>query len=154
MSEEQEQRNDAALRELLDNIEDGEHPFGIITQAGYRELQEQIHTWIVRGLIGFAVIGLACAVSLVGFGILLTKQGNTTNSIQEQRYNAFLDSCLDTNDRHDKVIAKIDAAVANTPKDQQDPKGVTAFKLILEAAVPFTEDCAGYAKSRVEGEGK
>lgn len=154
MSEDQERRNDEALRELLDNIEDGEHPFGIITQAGYRELQEQIHKWIVRGLIGFGIIGLACAISLVGFGILLTKQGNTTNNIQNQRYNAFLDSCEDTNTRHDNVVAKIDAAVAKTPKDQQDPKGVEAFKLILEAAVPFTEDCAGYAQSRVEGEGK
>lgn len=148
-----ERRTDQTLRGLLESID--EHPFGIITQRGYQELEDTIKKWIFRGLVAFAVIGLACAISLVGFGILLTKQGNNTQEIQDQRYKATLDSCMDTNARHDNVILRIDDAVATTPKAERKraEEGAKPFKLILEAAVPFTKDCEAFARDRVEGKG-
>lgn len=93
-------------------------------------------------------------MSLVGYGVLLDKQGSTTTAIQDQRYNLLLDSCLDQNKRHDKVIAKIDQAVAAVPpppaRQKRAREGAKPFKLILEAAVPHTKDCVVQARKRVE----
>lgn len=158
-----ERRTDKTLREVIDNL--AENPFGIITQRGYQELERKIddyaneienrfHKWLLGGIIAFAVIGLACTTSLVGFGVLLTNQGNATHEIQQQRYTAVLDSCLDQNVRHDNVIAAIDEAVAQTPKANRKRAKESAgpFKLILEAAVPYTMDCRALARNRVKGE--
>lgn len=155
-----------ALRVLLENID--EHPFGIITQRGYQELEDKIyeraeifenrfHRWFLIGLVGLSFIALTSAVALIGFGVLLTKQGNLTNEIQEQRHHALLDACRDQNRRHDNVIAQIDKAVAETPPPppkKEREKQAKPFKLILEAAVPHTKDCPTYARERVEGDGR
>lgn len=150
----EEQREDDSLRDLLENIEEGETPFGIITQKGYRELQDQIHTWIRRGLIAFAIVGIACGASIGGMSVLLTKQGNTTNEIQMQRFKSFLDICLDQNTRHNNVISRIDAAISVIPPPKQAAAKEKAkpFKLILEAAVPYTDDCVQASEDRVKGE--
>lgn len=152
MSDE-EPEGDKALEELLANID--KHPFGIITQRGYQELENVIQKWIFRGLVAFAIIGVFCGLSLVGFGILLTNQSNTTQEIQNQRYKATLDSCKETNARHNNVIKRTDEAVAATPEAERKraEEGAKPFKLILEAAVPFTQDCEAFARDRVEGKG-
>lgn len=176
MSEEADRRTNDVLRDLIENIED--HPFGIITQRGYAELQgqlkeqsdatqgdlkkqadkveERFHRWLVTGLVAFGIIALGTTVALVGYGILLTKQGNITNDIQQQRYNTILDACLDQNERHDNVIKQIDKAVAAVPPPPSEQKkareGAKPFKLILEAAVPHTKDCRAYAKDRTDGD--
>lgn len=129
------------------------YSFGIITQRGYQELQDQIHRWIVRGIVAFGIIGVMCSLSLVGFGILLTRQGNTTDTIQDQRYKSLLDACLDQNARHDRVFVKIDDAVAKTPpppaRQEAARRAAKPFKLILEAAVPYTKHCRAEAQDRV-----
>lgn len=158
---------DRTLQRALKELE--ANPFGIITQRGYHELskklerqsernEERFHRWFLSGLIAVAIIGLTSAAALAGFGVLLTKQGNVTNQIQMQRYGAVLDACLDQNVRHDKVIQAIDDAVAAVPpppaNQQRARESAKPFKLILEAAVPYTEDCRRAAKNRTEGSGK
>lgn len=161
MSEEPTRRNNDALREILDNLDELE--FGIITQRGYKKLEKKIEDhaesvearftrWFTKGLVAFAVMGLICAISLVGFGILLVKQGDLTQEIQTQRFNASLDACEDQNKRHDNVIQKTNEAVAEAPNPEQAEKSSGPFKLILEAAVPYTDDCVALSHSRVEGE--
>lgn len=163
MSEEApERRSSPGLRELVDNVE--ELSFGIITQKGYRELEgklgkhadkieERFHRWFLAGLIAFSIIAITSAGALTGFGVLLTKQGNLTNKIQQQRYDSLLDACLDQNARHDDVVSKIDQAVAETPpppaRQKRAQESAKPFKLILEAAVPHTDDCRAFARSRV-----
>lgn len=162
MSEQDEQ---PTLQGVLKDLE--ENPFGIITQLGYQELstklekqadknEERFHRWFLAGLIAVAIIGLTSAVALAGFGVLLTKQGSITDQIQMQRYSSVLDACLDQNERHDKVIVKIDEAVAQTPpaRQRQAREGAKPFKLILEAAVPYTKDCREVARNRVKGVGR
>lgn len=132
-------------------------------QHGYSELEKKLQDDVneielrqakfFRGaLLAFAIIGIACAIALLGFGLVLRKQSHVTELIQLQRYIATLDNCLDTNVRHDNVLARIDDAVKQTPLGkprERAEKGAKPFKLILEAAVPYTSDCREYSHRRV-----
>lgn len=153
--ESEERRTDPELREFIDGIE--EHPFGIITQLGYHKLKEHLRRAIVGGLVAISIVALTSTAALVGYGILLTKQGNITTEIQQQRFDSVYNTCLDQNHRHDKVVKRIDDAVAAVPpppaKQKEAQENAKPFKLILEAAVPYTDDCYAYAKKRVEGQG-
>lgn len=148
----QEKDPSVALQELMSTLE--KHPFGIITQKGYAELQDRIHRIVVVSLVIFGIMGLANAVALVGFRIILGNQSKVANDIQQQRYDSVLEACEDQNDRHDDVIKQIDDAVAGTPpppvRQRRAKEGAKPFKLILEAAVPYTEDCHELADRRVK----
>lgn len=168
----QRRRTDRFLQEFLENSE--AFAFGIVTQQGYKELKDsltrqsektekRLHRWLVMGLIAFTVFGLTSSVALVGFGVLLKKQNTLTNQqssvtdeIQKQRYNSFKDLCEDQNKRHNNVIGQIDEAVAAVPpppaRQRRARESAKPFKLILEAAVPYTKDCAGAARARVNGQ--
>lgn len=155
MTSEEERRTDLQLRKFIDSID--EHPFGIITQRGYDELKGHIRKAIIGGMVAISIVALTSAAALVGYGILLTKQGNITTEIQQQRFDSVYNTCLDQNHRHDKVVKRIDDAVAAVPpppaKQKEAKESAKPFKLILEAAVPYTDDCYAYAKKRVEGQG-
>lgn len=62
-------------------------------REGYKEIAKTIddrmhylevcfQRWLRRGLIGFAVIGLACTLGLLGFGIVLHNQSRTDKEIK------------------------------------------------------------------------
>lgn len=114
-------------------------------------LEDRLRRFYSRALGAFAVIGIACAIALAGFGIVLDAQKTTTEKIQKQRYDSILENCLDTNVRHDNAIKKIDIAAAKAPKNQRDPRGIAAFKAIIEATVPYTSDCRVFASKRLRG---
>lgn len=115
-------------------------------------IEQRLRRFYSRALGAFAVMGVACAVALAGFAVVLDAQKTTTQDIQRQRYDALLQGCLDTNVRHDNVIRKINEAELQVPKKQRDPHGLRLFKSILEAAVPYTSDCRVFAHSRLRGE--
>jgi hypothetical protein len=114
-------------------------------------IETRLRRFYSRALGAFAVMGIACAVALVGFGVVLDAQKTTTQTIQSQRYDALLSNCLDTNVRHDNVIKRIDDAEKKVPKKKRDPQGLALFKGILEAAVPYTSDCRKFARDRLKG---
>lgn len=114
-------------------------------------IETRLRRFYSRALGAFAVIGIACAIALVGFGIVLDAQKTTTATIQNQRYESLLQNCLDTNVRHDNVIRRIDKAATSVPKKRRDPQGLKLFKNILEAAVPYTTDCRLFARDRLRG---
>lgn len=160
----EERRGESFLRLIFENID--QYAFGIITQHGYQELENKLsahaleierkfHKWFVRGLVAFGIMALCCSVSLIGFGFLLNSQGDVTDQIQAQRYSSLRDLCLDQNKRHDDVIAQIDDAVAAVPpppaRQRKARESAKPFKLILEAAVPYTDDCNAAARARVKG---
>lgn len=162
---EQRRRTDKFLQEFLENSE--AFAFGIVTQQGYKELkaslaeeskrtETRLHRWLVMGLIAFATIGLSSTVGLVLGGVVLKQQSNVTTEIQQQRYESIRDLCQDQNKRHDKVIKRIDKAVAAVPpppaRQRRARESAKPFKLILEAAVPYTEDCEAAARARVTGQ--
>lgn len=134
---------------------------------GYVELAEQMETFerdilrrlrrfFLRSLLAFAVIGIASAVAIFGFGLVLKRQSDITNDIQKQRFNSLFLSCTDTNDRNRDVNTQIDSAITKIPlgpKRTLAEKQSGPFRLIISAAVPLTDDCYAYAKSRVKGTG-
>lgn len=116
-------------------------------------IEDRVRAFFVKALIALTIVGVACTGSLIGFGYLLHKQSKFTQEIQDQRFEVQLSACLSQNLRHDNVITAINNAVAATPKDQEARAKANAkpFKLILEAAVPYTKDCIAAARVRTRG---
>jgi hypothetical protein len=117
-------------------------------------IEARLRRFYIRALIGFAVLGIACAVGLLGFSLVLQSYHRIGQEIQGQRFNALLQTCLDTNQRNNNVLTRIDDAVNQVPPGPRHDRAVKSaqpFKLIITAAVPFTRDCHAYARSRVKG---
>lgn len=126
----------------------------------FEQLEARLRSFFAKCLMIFAVLGVSCAAGLLGFGIVLGKQGDLTDKvaaqnvvIQDQRFDAALSYCNDTNSKHIAVNDEIDKAIAQLPADQRVPaeKQSKPFRLILSAAVPLTLDCYAYASNRVHG---
>jgi len=142
----------AERRQIADRREAGWHEeLKVELTAHADRIETRLRRFYSRALGAFALIGIACAVALVGFGVVLDAQKSTTSAIQNQRYDSILESCLDTNVRHDNVIKRIDKAERSIPKRKRDPRGLALFKNILEAAVPYTSDCRVFAHDRLKG---
>jgi len=101
---------------------------------------------LVKALTAMVVVGLSCAAAIFGFGFVLKE-------IQQQRFDSLVQTCQETNQRNQKVNAQIDTAINQLPKEQtkEEEAATAAFRLIIEAAVPYTDDCHAYAKERVKG---
>lgn len=155
MNEEEpiEERKDRKERFLKDFFENSElYTFGIITQTGYRELEDRLntharsvsdrfHRWFVISLVAFSIISLSSAAGLVGFGVLLKKQGNTTDEIQQQRRSFVQSACEDQNSRHDdtskKLIHAMNVAIKRNPARREQIRQSSQVSLgLIDALVP------------------
>lgn len=153
-----EERKDRKERFLKDFFENSElYTFGIITQTGYRELEDRLntharsvsdrfHRWFVISLAAFSIIALSSAVALVGFGVLLKQQGNTTDEIQQQRREFVQESCADQNHRHDdtakKLIHAMNVAIKRNPERRAEIRQSSQVSLgLIDALVP-KQNCA------------
>lgn len=106
-----------------------------------------VETILVKSLAAIIVVGLTCAAALFGFGLVI-------NEIQQQRFDALVMNCEETNKRNTNVNAQISQAVAvipTGPRRSRAEKSAGPFRLILNAAVPYTKDCHAYARERVKG---
>lgn len=121
---------------------------------GFKELEEMIEnhmdavTTRLRGffskaLFGFAVLGLTSAFALFGFGLTLSQQGETSDKIQQQRYDTVYDNCRDQNRRHNRAIAK---ARKILPSEAQQ-----TVKILVDELQPYNDNCGKLAASRVKG---
>jgi hypothetical protein len=83
-----DRRRERFLRDFFENSE--LYTFGIITQKGYKDLEDRLtahaaevqrrfHRWFIITLSAFAIIALSSTVGLIGFGVVLGKQGKTTD---------------------------------------------------------------------------
>jgi len=117
-------------------------------------LEERLRTFFAKCLAIFAVLGITTAVALLGFGIVLGKQKDLTHQIQVQRFESLLQGCIDTNQRNVAVNQQIDSAIAKLPPKgrSQAKEKAKPFRLILEAAVPYTPNCFDAAMRRTKGE--
>jgi len=111
-----------------------------------RRNQGHLERVLTKALTAFVVVGLSCAAAIFGFGFVLRE-------IQQQRFDSLVQTCQETNQRNQKVNAEIDSAINNLPEQQtkEQEAGTAAFRLIIEAAVPYTDDCHAYASERVKG---
>lgn len=133
--------------------------------------EARLHRFFKRALIAIAVIGIACAVSLFGFGIVLDEQQQTSDQleqlvkqnkqfaldIQQQRREAILESCTAQNARHD---GSVKALVDGSNLDQKNAPNAAARKEIrrrrdvtialLDALAPV-QNCQKLIKESVKG---
>lgn len=151
---------------LLKDMED--HPFGVVTQQGYRELAEKIdsHTrkietrfrrWFIIGLTAFSCIALTSSAALVGYGILLSQQNTLTRQIQDQRKDSIRRACTDQNTRHDGTgyalrLAQKDA-IKDHPEQKKEIDKQTEVSLGLIDALAPHQDCDAIVKKSTESKG-
>lgn len=160
-----ERRKDKVLRETIDKI--GEIPFGIVTQRGYealekridehaQEVEDRFHKWFVIGLVAFSIIALTSAAGLVGFGILLDRQKDFTEEIQDQRKASIIDICRDQNKRHDDtysaliVAAKVDEDKQKTQAGKREVRRRRDVTLALIDVLAPHQECDLLAERAVQ----
>lgn len=107
-----------------------EHPFGVMTQEGFKELTDTVQKWLTRGLWAFGIIGVMCTIAMVGFGLVLVE-------FQQQR----LDFCQQQNKRHDNTLSEFDKVAAETIAKHPELKGQIeeskdANKRLINAIAP------------------
>ena len=83
---------------------------------GYAQLEKQLQGFFKKALVAFAVIGVTCFISLLGFGLVLRE-------IQQERF----DSCTAQVTRHD---AATKALIAGSDEDQKNAPDEAARKEI------------------------
>lgn len=101
--------------------------------------------------IQWLTVALAICIG-VTVPILYFRLSSVQRSIQEERRNSILSSCLDQNRRHDETLAQLNEAgrkanekfdkqhpndpAAQAAHDKQTAAGVATFRLIFNASTP------------------
>lgn len=112
----------------------------------FEELGDRISRWLTRGLIIVSIIGSACTVALVGFGILL-------GQLRDTRKDFTRAVCESQNARHRDTIstfntAKKDAIKKHPEQKQAINENVEANLKIIDALVPI-QNCEYLVKLSV-----
>ncbi len=105
-------------------------------------VEERQSRFFSKALIAFAVIGLASAIALFGFGVTLKNQNQQNEQIQQERYRNLLISCDEQNEQHDKAIQR--AKDVGLDKDS-----LRLVILLVDELQPYTYNCEAYARDRV-----
>jgi hypothetical protein len=105
-------------------------------------IENRLRRWIRKITVGFAILGLACALALVGYGYLLRQQNKTTDRIQAQRKEFVRRTCTDQNHRHHKTIGVLDKLLLKQPhKTAAQKKAIATARsqniLLINALVPL-----------------
>lgn len=116
-------------------------------QKGFDQLTARLSGFIKKALIGFAILGISCAVALGGFTMVL-------RAYQNQRYNVFVTNCEDSNDRNKKLLDRDNQRIWKLPIAQQKKalKQSEPYREIINTAFPYRKNCASYARARLKGE--
>ena len=149
-----DKRRERFLRDFFDNPE--LYTFGIITQKGYKDLEDKLtghanevrdrfHRWFIITLAAFSIIALSSTAGLIGFGVLLTKQGDVTHDIQLQRKTTIRGTCEDQNQRNYVTIQRLNRASAfaikQHPEHRDDIRQRTEVSIGLIDALAPHRDC-------------
>lgn len=117
-------------------------------------IEERIRRYLIGGLVAFAIIGLICAASLVGFGILLREQGSQADEIQRQRAESIQRECRNQNLRHENTIDQLNEQIAvilkTHPSRAQEIRRQVKYTIALIDALAPHQDCAKQVKTSVE----
>lgn len=109
----------------------------------YDAVEVRLARFVNKSLIAFAVIGVTCAISILGFGFVLKQQHDTSNDIQRQRFEALVYACNQQNDRHDRTIEKANKLLP--------AQGRLLVILLVNELQPYVPDCVAMAKTKVKG---
>lgn len=113
----------------------------------FNGLTTRLARFISKALWGFAVLGIACAIGLFGFGVVLHREGLNANEIQKQRKATILRACNEQNDQHDDTynqlvaLAKADEAQRKTEAGKREVRRRRDVTLALIDALAPHQNC-------------
>lgn len=123
----------------------------------FGELRDRLSRFIIKATAGFAVLGVACAVGLFGFGLVLSRQHDTTQDIQHQRKTTIYTQCKQQNDRNkhtkDALIAgaAVDIAKRKTEAAKAEVRRRRDVTLGLIDALAPHQNCEALIAKSVKG---
>lgn len=150
----QGERRQWSREENPDRRRTGWHKEVLAALNGHADrIENRLRRWIRKITIGFAILGLACALALAGYGYLLRQQHKTTDRIQAQRKEFVRRTCVDQNTRHHKTIHVLDELLAKQPhKTALEKKAIATTRaqnvLLINALVPL-QNCTKLVKAAV-----
>lgn len=132
---------------------------------------KRLRRFFIGAIIAFAIIGLACTASLIGFGIVLNDQQHTADQlavlvkqnkqfaddIQKQRKDSIIESCTAQNARHDGAVkaltegSDIDQENAKTEEAKAEIRRRRDVTIALLDALAPVENCQQKAREAVQG---
>jgi hypothetical protein len=142
-------------RKLPDRRQDEYHALNTKIDERFEALTNRFARFITKALMAFTVIGLTSAIALLGFGLVLRREGRNTDDIQKQRRESILIACRDQNIRHDNTVIQFRriaaTATANNPKQaKQIRRNIEANLKIIDAIAP-KQDCDRLVQAAVKG---
>ena len=101
-------------------------------------IEKRLHSFFMKALFIFAIIGITSATALFGFTITLSQ-------VKETRRAFVRETCVEQNKRHDKTIAKFRAAaraaIKRSPEFAKEIRaGIQDNVDIIDALAP-KQDC-------------
>jgi hypothetical protein len=124
----------------------------------FNALTDRLARFISKALVGFGVLGIACALGLFGFGLVLHREARIANDIQKQRKATIMRSCKEQNMAHDKTFGKLillskqDENQRKTEAGKQEVRRRRDVTLGLIDALAPRQDCASLVAKAVEEE--
>jgi hypothetical protein len=125
----------------------------------FDKLTKRLADFIKQATIGIAIVGIACAVALTGYGFLLRAQHDTTQLIQDQRRAAILNSCTEQNERNAKTSqaliegAALDISKRKTEAAKNEVRRRRDVTLGLINALAPKQDCGKLVAAAVKEDG-
>lgn len=136
------------------------------------ENDRRLRRFFIGALIAFSIVGLATTVSLIGFGIVLHQQQDTSNQlkeivaankhlvsdIQRQRRESITDECTAQNARHNGAVKALNEGAAHDIAHHKE-LGLRAGEIerrkavtiaLLDALQPV-QDCQKLVRDSVQG---
>lgn len=131
----------------------------------------RLRKFFIGAIVAFAIIGLACTASLIGFGVVLNDQQKTANQlavlvtqnkkfaddIQKQRKDSIIEGCKAQNARHDGSVKALMEGSDIDQENAPDEKARVEIRrrrdvtiALLDALAPV-EDCKAKAAEAVQG---
>lgn len=101
---------------------------------------DEVHARLTRFFRVVSVTGILVVVVICW---LFIRQGDTTDSIQDQRFNSLVTLCEQQNTRHDATVERA--------KKRFPPEDAADRIFLIDALQPYVKDCTADAKRRVKG---
>lgn len=110
------------------------------------KIENQFSRWLKRGLVAFGIIGLACTIALIGFGI-------TLHEVKQTRKDFTRVACESQNTRHNNTVEKFFVVAAEAiekhPEQATAVKESTDANLALISTLQPLQDCEYLVKLSV-----
>lgn len=145
--------------QIIDRRKNGYREVEAKLDSHAEEIERRFDRWFKWGLVAFSIIAITSGIAIVGYGFVLRSQADFTRDIQQQRREATVAACQETNDRNKHTVDALKAGSsvdkANAPDDAaraEIERRVQVTIALINALAPV-QDCTELADQRVKGDG-